>query len=95
MATAPGTATRPVAVSVRSVSQTYRDGKSAIQALDRVSLDVAQGEFVCLLGASGCGKSTLLNLIVGLYDVSSGTIDVGGRRVPLVFQEHLQMRHLP
>ena len=75
------------AIQIRDVSQTYHGGHSAIQALDRVSLDVAPGEFVCLLGASGCGKSTLLNLIVGLYEVSSGTIDVGGRRVGLVFQE--------
>jgi len=77
----------PVAIRIREVSQTYHGGHSAIQALDRVSLDVAQGEFVCLLGASGCGKSTLLNLIVGLYEITSGTIDVGGRRVALVFQE--------
>jgi len=77
----------PVAVRIRNVSQTYHDGHSAIQALDGLSLDVAQGEFVCLLGASGCGKSTLLNLIVGLYRVSAGTIDVGGRRVALMFQE--------
>jgi NitT/TauT family transport system ATP-binding protein len=77
----------PLAIRIRNVSQTYHDGASALQALDQVSLDVAQGEFVCLLGASGCGKSTLLNLIVGLYHVSSGTIDVGGRRVALMFQE--------
>jgi NitT/TauT family transport system ATP-binding protein len=75
------------AIQIRDVSQTYHGGHSAIQALDRVSLDVAPGEFVCLLGASGCGKSTLLNLIVGLYKISSGTIDVGGRRVALMFQE--------
>jgi len=75
------------AIRIHEVSQTYHGGHSAIQALDRVSLDVAPGEFVCLLGASGCGKSTLLNLIVGLYDVTAGTIDVGGRRVALVFQE--------
>jgi NitT/TauT family transport system ATP-binding protein len=77
----------PTAIQIRNVSQTYHEGRSAIQALDRVSLEVAQGEFVCLLGASGCGKSTLLNLIVGLYKISSGTIDVGGRRVALMFQE--------
>jgi NitT/TauT family transport system ATP-binding protein len=75
------------AIQIRDVSQTYHGGHSAIQALDHVSLDVAAGEFVCLLGASGCGKSTLLNLIVGLYEITSGTIDVGGKRVALVFQE--------
>ena len=81
------TAGAPVAISVRNVSQTYHGGTSALQALDRVSLEVAQGEFVCLLGASGCGKSTLLNLIVGLYKVGAGTVDVGDRRVTLMFQE--------
>jgi len=77
----------PVAIRIQGVSQTYHDGRSSLKALDQVSLDVAQGEFVCLLGASGCGKSTLLNLIVGLYHITSGTIDVGGRRVALMFQE--------
>jgi len=76
-----------VAIDVRNVSQTYHDGRSALKALDGVSLSVAEGEFVCLLGASGCGKTTLLNLIVGLYHLKSGTIDVGGRRVALMFQE--------
>jgi NitT/TauT family transport system ATP-binding protein len=75
------------AIRIRDVSQTYHGGASAIRALDRVSLDVAPGELVCLLGASGCGKSTLLNLVVGLYRITSGTIDVGGRRVAMVFQE--------
>jgi NitT/TauT family transport system ATP-binding protein len=80
-------AAQPIAIRIRNVSQTYHEGQSSIQALDRVSLEVPQGSFVCLLGASGCGKSTLLNLIVGLYRISSGTIDVGGRRVALMFQE--------
>jgi NitT/TauT family transport system ATP-binding protein len=75
------------AISVHNVSQTYHDGRSALKALDGVSLSVAEGEFVCLLGASGCGKTTLLNLIVGLYHLKSGAIDVGARRVALMFQE--------
>jgi len=78
---------RATAISIRDVSQTYHDGRSTLKALDKVSLEVAEGEFVCLLGASGCGKTTLLNLIVGLYHLSGGSIDVGGRRVGLMFQD--------
>ncbi|MFY9586370.1 MAG: ABC transporter ATP-binding protein [Actinomycetota bacterium] len=81
------TSPRAVAIEIRDVSQTYHDGRSSLKALDRVSLAVREGEFVCLLGASGCGKTTLLNLIVGLYHLSSGTIEVGGRRVALMFQD--------
>jgi NitT/TauT family transport system ATP-binding protein len=75
------------AIRIRDVSQTYRGGKSDLLALDRLSLDVAEREFVCLLGASGCGKTTLLNLIVGVYRLGDGTIDTGGRRVTLMSQE--------
>src|SRR5262245_13147823 len=86
-AAAPAAAEAAVAIRVRGVSQTYHQGRSSIKALDQVWLDVPRGGFVCLLGASGCGKSTLLNLIAGLYQITSGTIDVGGRRVALMFQE--------
>ncbi len=75
------------AIQIRDITQAYHDGKSSLTALDRLSLDVAEGEFVCLLGASGCGKTTLLNLIVGLYHLTSGSISVGDRRVALMFQE--------
>jgi NitT/TauT family transport system ATP-binding protein len=75
------------AVTIRNVTKTYADGRSQIKALDGLSLDVAEGEFLCILGASGCGKSTLLNLVAGIYHVTEGAIDVGGRRVALMFQE--------
>jgi NitT/TauT family transport system ATP-binding protein len=64
---------------------------NSTHALADISLDVAAGEFVCLLGASGCGKSTLLNLVAGLDQPTIGTITVGaddGRtRTALMFQE--------
>ena len=78
---------RPAALTIRDVSQTYHDGRSSLKALDGVSLSVAEGEFVCLLGASGCGKTTLLNLIVGLYHLKAGSIEVGNRRIGLMFQD--------
>ncbi len=84
---APIGAPSAAAVSISHVSKTYHDGRSSLQALDDVSLEIAEGEFVCLLGASGCGKSTLLSLVSGLYSTTEGTIDTGDRRVGLVFQE--------
>jgi multiple sugar transport system ATP-binding protein len=46
-----------------------------------VSLDIADGEFMILVGPSGCGKSTLLRMIVGLEDITSGDMLIGGKRV--------------
>ena len=71
------------AIEISEVSKTFGRGDTALVALDRVSLSVAPGEFVCLIGASGCGKSTLLNLDAP----TSGELSTGGRRVTLMFQE--------
>jgi NitT/TauT family transport system ATP-binding protein len=71
---APQSATTSVALS--GVTKVYGRGENAVLALDRVSLDVTPGEFVCLVGASGCGKSTLLNLVAGLDRPSGGQIQV-------------------
>src|SRR5262249_5019154 len=74
-------------IRISEVSKVFGRGASALLALDRLSLAVAPGEFVCLIGASGCGKSTLLNLVAGLDAPTSGEISTGGQRVALMFQE--------
>ena len=78
--------TRP-AVILDHVSKVYGTQGNALHALDNITLDVEQGEFVCLLGASGCGKSTLLNIVAGLDRPSAGTLDTGDARTTLMFQE--------
>jgi NitT/TauT family transport system ATP-binding protein len=72
------------AVCLQGVSKRFGDGPVV---LDDIRLDVAEGEFVCLLGASGCGKSTLLNLVAGLDSPSAGRVEVPGGRPALMFQE--------
>jgi NitT/TauT family transport system ATP-binding protein len=74
------TVTAPKLV-VDGVSRTFGRGKQASRALDGVSMEVASGELVCLLGSSGCGKSTLLNIIAGLDEASGGEVRVDGEVV--------------
>ncbi len=64
-------------LEVRNLSKRFGD----FTALGDVSLDIAEGEFVCFLGPSGCGKTTLLRAIAGLDPQSSGTIRQKGRDV--------------
>jgi NitT/TauT family transport system ATP-binding protein len=76
-----------VAVRIDNVSKTYGNGSGRLLAVDRVSIDVHSGEFVCLVGASGCGKSTMLSMIAGLDEPTAGSIELTEGRPALMFQE--------
>jgi len=83
-----------IPLKIEGVSKTFSGGAGSIEALQPVDLDVAAGEFVCLLGPSGCGKSTLLSIIAGLETASSGSVWADGQKVHgpgtdrvLLFQE--------
>jgi NitT/TauT family transport system ATP-binding protein len=68
------TADRETVLKFRNVSKTFRSDRGSVVALDSLSLDVRDGEFLTIVGPSGCGKSTLLNILVGLELPSEGEI---------------------
>src|SRR5687768_4842615 len=89
------------AIEMKNIVKRYGDG---FPAVNNVSIDVADGEFVILVGPSGCGKSTLLRMVVGLEDITSGDMVIGGKKVndlaprdrnlAMVFQSYASYPHL-
>ncbi|EHR73263.1 ABC-type multidrug transport system, ATPase component [Burkholderiales bacterium JOSHI_001] len=73
------------AVSFQQVSKTYQGARGAFQALDGISLDIAQGEFFGLLGPNGAGKTTLISILAGLTQPSAGRVSVMGHDVKADF----------
>src|SRR3954447_3500366 len=88
-------------ITIEHVEKRYGDGYPAV---NDVSLDIADGEFMILVGPSGCGKSTLLRMIVGLEEATAGEIRIGGQRMnekpprdrnlAMVFQNYALYPHL-
>ncbi len=79
----------PPLIVFQGVTKTYRQGAAQVHALQDVSLDIADGDFVAVTGKSGCGKSTLLHVMGGLESISSGRILVQGRDLSRFREEQL------
>jgi len=78
--TVPHSNDRPAKISFRNITKEFvsQAGGPAMKAIDGLSLDIAEKDFVCLIGPSGCGKSTLLNLIAGFETATSGEVLLDG-----------------
>ena len=84
----------PFAVETDNINKHYPMGETLIRAVDGISLEIAKGEFVALLGPSGSGKSSLLNLMAGLDRPTSGSILVEGRNISELSRNELAQYRL-
>src|SRR5437773_10338704 len=85
----------PSKLAIENVSKCFLSASGNVLALDGVSLNVAEGEFLCLVGASGCGKTALLNIIARLEEPDGGTVLADGKRVTGPGRERLVMLQEP
>lgn len=68
-------------IEIKDAGKTFVQNGQEFTALEKVNLNIEEGEFICLLGPSGCGKSTLLNAIAGFDPVNHGSIKINGEEV--------------
>jgi putative ABC transport system ATP-binding protein len=80
--------TNPI-ISIDDIHKSYLMGKEAVPALRGVSLDIDEGDFVCLMGPSGSGKTTLLNIVGGLDEPSRGHVTVDGENLVSMSEDEL------
>ncbi len=80
---------RQVAIDVCNLQKYYRLGDETVRALDGVSFQIYEGEFVAIVGTSGSGKSTLLNMLAGLEKPTKGEITIAGQRIERLKENQL------
>ncbi len=68
-------------LSIDNVSKVYNTPRGPYTVLDGVNLEVAEGEFICIIGHSGCGKSTLLNMVSGFNQPTGGTVKLQNKPI--------------
>ncbi|MFM8894450.1 MAG: ABC transporter ATP-binding protein, partial [Actinomycetales bacterium] len=88
-------------VTLQDLTKVFPNGSTAV---DRFSIEVADGEFLVLVGPSGCGKTTALRMVAGLEEITSGTVKIGddvvnsvpprGRDIAMVFQSYALYPHM-
>ena len=78
-------------ISVKDIRKVYRVDKERVVALNRINLDIEQGEVCCILGTSGSGKSTLLNIMAGLEKPTKGAVIIDGQDIAKMSEKQLAL----